>query len=356
MISNELIRERVQSSIRVNLINDPVSALVNECKTHFSGEFSEFLGEAVSPTAARDLEKMKYSFLENGELRWMFASNGAKFEAMHMGDSISFKNEREMKAKIDELKKAGYRTVKNKGAIVKFLTKSVRFIATYIRKYGLVTLIGVALAAALIAFVGTSMIPMLATMGMKMGIPAVGDVITDIKSIDLDFVKFGATEASLGDRISDAATSVKAAAMDGVDAIQGKIEAVVGSVKLSMQQLIQSTTPTVPAPSFLKLDELDKAITTYRDIILNPDTASSTRNELATMVSRFVAERDSLATLAAAEQAATEVVMGEKASLLDRGIEIYRNIVLDPNTSPEERLSMSKIANMLVKQRKELMN
>ena len=144
--------------------------------------------------------------------------------------------------------------------------------------------------------------------------------------------------------------------MDGVDAIQGKIEAVVGSVKLSMQQLIQSTTPTVPAPSFLKLDELDKAITTYRDIILNPDTASSTRNELATMVSRFVAERDSLATLAAAEQAATEVVMGEKASLLDRGIEIYRNIVLDPNTSPEERLSMSKIANMLVKQRKELMN
>ena len=123
-----------------------------------------------------------------------------------------------------------------------------------------------------------------------------------------------------------------------------------------MQQLIQSTTPTVPAPSFLKLDELDKAITTYRDIILNPDTASSTRNELATMVSRFVAERDSLATLAAAEQAATEVVMGEKASLLDRGIEIYRNIVLDPNTSPEERLSMSKIANMLVKQRNELMN
>jgi len=152
---------------------DPMVVLVSEAKDAFRGMDDIILENAtMNPQIVKNMDKTKTMFLEKGDHRIMVISNNKQHEALDLAseERKQFNTRGEVITYVRDMKEDGFKVVKNKSAIAKFLSKSVQKIASYIRKYGLITLAGVGIAAAVIHFVGPMAVPFLGNLAMKLGL------------------------------------------------------------------------------------------------------------------------------------------------------------------------------------------
>ena len=170
-----IVKETVRGVLRESLEpKDAFVELVAESKDAFSGMNANVVLEnaAVNPRLVKDIDKTKTMYLENGDHRIMVFTNNKVHEVLDLAtdERIVLGSRGEVMQYVNEKKAEGFKPVRNKGAIAKFLRKSVRKIANYVRKYGLITLVGVGVVAALIYFVGPMAVPFISQIAMKLGL------------------------------------------------------------------------------------------------------------------------------------------------------------------------------------------
>ena len=186
MINKEVVADTVRMALMESLSpKDPYKELVNEAREAFRGMDEIILENAtMNPQIVKNMDKTKTMFLEKGDHRIMVISNNRQHEALDLAsdERKQFNTRGELITYIRDMKEDGFRVIKNKSAIARFLTKSVRKIASYIRKYGLITLVGVGIAAAVIYFVGPMAVPFLGNLALKLG---VGDMIGGGESVEV---------------------------------------------------------------------------------------------------------------------------------------------------------------------------
>ena len=174
-MEKQIVKETVRELLRESLEpKDAFVELVAESKDAFNGMNANIVLEnaAVNPRLVKDIDKTKTMYLENGDHRIMVFTNNKVHEVLDLAtdERIVLGSRGEVMQYVNEKKAEGFKPVRNKSAIAKFLRKSVRKIANYVRKYGLITLVGVGVAAALIYFVGPMAVPFLSQIAMRLGL------------------------------------------------------------------------------------------------------------------------------------------------------------------------------------------
>jgi hypothetical protein len=174
-MEKSLVLEAVRQSIRDNINQDDQSMLVKESIDAFSHQLI-LESVAVNPALVKGVGKTISILLEKGDSRIMAFTNGYNHEYFdtNTGERQVFNSKPELMNFVRLKKSEGYKVVKNKSAIVKFLRKSLLAISSYIRKYGLLTVVGIGIAAVMIYFVGPMAVPFLGNVAMKLGLSGVG--------------------------------------------------------------------------------------------------------------------------------------------------------------------------------------